>query len=61
MFRASANGNNQYNQMAVRQNGTYEIASVPRSGGWSVPVSGEWENSLVLNRTIYTKGTCCWK
>ncbi|CAH0120162.1 hypothetical protein PAE9249_02675 [Paenibacillus sp. CECT 9249] len=48
IFRAASNGKPPYNQMAVRQNGAYEIAYRKPDGAWSVPVSGTWSQPLAL-------------
>lgn len=42
MFRVPANGKAPYNQMAVRQNGTYEFAYRKPDNNWSVPANGTW-------------------
>ncbi|WP_274364352.1 glycerophosphodiester phosphodiesterase family protein [Paenibacillus thermotolerans] len=43
MFRVPSGGKQPYNQMAVRQNGTYEFAYRKPDGNWSVPASGVWQ------------------
>ncbi|TMV49007.1 DUF1080 domain-containing protein [Paenibacillus mesophilus] len=48
MFRGAANGKNPYNQMAIRQRGTYEVAYRKPDNNWSVMASGEWK-PLALN------------
>ncbi|WP_435922131.1 S-layer homology domain-containing protein [Paenibacillus sp. DYY-L-2] len=40
MFRGAADGKAPYNQMAVRQNGTYEVAYRKPDNAWSVIASG---------------------
>jgi len=42
MFRVPSNGKHPYNQMAVRQNGSFEMAYRKPDNGWSVPASGVW-------------------
>lgn len=42
MFRVPASGKAPYNQMAVRQNGTYEFAYRKPDNNWSVPANGTW-------------------
>lgn len=54
MFRAAGNGKVPYNQMAVRQNGTYEIAYRDPSNVWSVPVTGP-SPALSLNKEYTMK------
>ncbi|NOU94656.1 DUF1080 domain-containing protein [Paenibacillus sp. LMG 31456] len=49
IFRAPSSALLPYNQMAVRQNGTYEIAYRKTDGSWSVPVTGTWGKTLALN------------
>ncbi|XEC96091.1 glycerophosphodiester phosphodiesterase family protein [Paenibacillus tarimensis] len=53
MFRVPANGKNPYNQMAVRQNGAYEIAYRTPDNNWSVPVKGIWGKPLVTD-SVYS-------
>jgi glycerophosphoryl diester phosphodiesterase len=48
VVRASDNGLNQYNQMAVRQNGSFEFAYRTPANAWSVPVAGRWKQPLAL-------------
>ncbi|KRE86342.1 hypothetical protein ASG89_09975 [Paenibacillus sp. Soil766] len=49
MVRVPASGGNPYNQMAVRQNGTYEFAYRKPDGSWApTPISGSWR-ALTLN------------
>ncbi|MGO4547267.1 S-layer homology domain-containing protein [Paenibacillus sp. 2TAB23] len=45
MFRGAANGKNPYNQMAIRQNGAYEVAYRKPDGTWysPTPVTGTWK------------------
>lgn len=43
MFRVPANGKAPYNQMAVRQNGAYELAYRTPDNQWNVPESGTWQ------------------
>ncbi|MFS0836502.1 glycerophosphodiester phosphodiesterase family protein [Paenibacillus sp. 1P03SA] len=45
MFRGAADGKNPYNQMAVRRNGTYELAYRMPNNNWAspTPVSGMWK------------------
>lgn len=50
MFRGASSGKQPYNQMAIRQNGTYEIAYRKPDNSWSVPVSGSWSKPLELNK-----------
>ncbi|MBD2864832.1 glycerophosphodiester phosphodiesterase family protein [Paenibacillus oceani] len=50
MFRAPSAGLHPYNQMAMRQNGTYEIAFRNANNGWDVPVTGSWGKALELNK-----------
>ena len=45
--RASDNGLNQYNQMAVRQNGSFEFAYRTPTNSWSVPVAENGHNLLL--------------
>ena len=54
MFRMPANGKNPYDQMAVRRNGTYELAYRMPDNNWAspTPVSGTWQ-TLAMN-TYYT-------
>ncbi|MCP1305664.1 glycerophosphodiester phosphodiesterase family protein [Paenibacillus tyrfis] len=56
MFRGAASGKAPYNQMAVRQNGTYEIAYRKPDNGWfsPTPVSGMWK-PLALNNDYTMK------
>ncbi|MBD2871895.1 glycerophosphodiester phosphodiesterase family protein [Paenibacillus arenilitoris] len=55
MFRGASSGKQPYNQMAVRQNGAYEIAYRKPDNSWSVPVSGTWGKPLDLNQTYSWK------
>ncbi|WP_100405606.1 glycerophosphodiester phosphodiesterase family protein [Bacillus solitudinis] len=55
MVRASANGANQYNQMAVRQNGAYEFAYRTPTNSWSVPLKGNWSQALILDEEYTLK------
>ena len=55
VVRASDNGLNQYNQMAVRQNGSYEFAYRTPSNAWSVPVAGKWTKPLALGEDYTLK------
>ncbi|TNJ65652.1 DUF1080 domain-containing protein, partial [Paenibacillus hemerocallicola] len=48
LFRGAAGGKNPYNQMAIRQRGTYEVALRKPDNNWSVMASGEWK-PLALN------------
>ncbi|GAA3399994.1 glycerophosphodiester phosphodiesterase family protein [Paenibacillus hodogayensis] len=48
MFRGSSNGKAPYNQMALRQNGKYEVAMRKPDNSWSVIASGA-SNPLALN------------
>ncbi|QJD84974.1 glycerophosphodiester phosphodiesterase family protein [Cohnella herbarum] len=50
MFRGASNGKNPYNQMAVRQNGSYEVALRKQDNQWATPtpVTGTW-TPLILN------------
>ncbi|MCR8631346.1 glycerophosphodiester phosphodiesterase family protein [Paenibacillus radicis (ex Xue et al. 2023)] len=50
MFRGASNGKNPYNQMAVRRNGTYELAYRMADNNWAspTPVSGTWQQ-LTMN------------
>ncbi|WP_256761623.1 glycerophosphodiester phosphodiesterase family protein [Cohnella sp. WQ 127256] len=50
MFRGASNGKNPYNQMAVRQDGRYEVALRKQDNQWATPtpVTGTW-NPLMLN------------
>ncbi|MGE6230441.1 glycerophosphodiester phosphodiesterase family protein [Paenibacillus chitinolyticus] len=45
MFRGAADGKNPYNQMAVRRNGTFELAYRMPNNNWAspTPVSGMWK------------------
>lgn len=54
MFRVPSNGKVPYDQMAVRQDGTYEFAYRKADGNWfsPTPISGMWK-PLALN-TDYT-------
>ncbi|WP_256865216.1 glycerophosphodiester phosphodiesterase family protein [Paenibacillus sp. 32352] len=54
MFRVPANGKNPYDQMAIRRNGTYELAYRMPDNNWAspTPVSGTWQ-TLAMN-TYYT-------
>ncbi|MEC0208390.1 glycerophosphodiester phosphodiesterase family protein [Paenibacillus ehimensis] len=56
MFRGAASGKAPYNQMAVRQNGTYEIAYRKPDNGWfnPTPASGMWK-PLALNNDYTMK------
>ncbi len=56
MFRGAAGGKAPYNQMAVRQNGTYEIAYRKPDNGWfnPTPASGMWK-PLALNNDYTMK------
>ncbi|MCU6707922.1 glycerophosphodiester phosphodiesterase family protein [Paenibacillus sp. J5C_2022] len=54
MFRGIPEGTNPYNQMAVRQNGTYEVAYRKPDNGWSVMASGVWQ-PLALNEDYQMK------
>ncbi|MCA0756987.1 DUF1080 domain-containing protein [Paenibacillus sp. N4] len=55
MFRGASSGKQPYNQMAVRQNGAYEIAYRKPDNSWSVPVSGTWGKPLDLNKAYSLK------
>jgi glycerophosphoryl diester phosphodiesterase len=55
VVRASDNGLNQYNQMAVRQNGSYEFAYRTPTNAWSVPVAGKWTQPLSLGKDYTLK------
>ncbi|UVI33017.1 glycerophosphodiester phosphodiesterase family protein [Paenibacillus spongiae] len=55
MFRVPANGKHPYNQMAVRQNGSYEVAYRTPENGWLVPVKGSWGSALALNSAYSLK------
>ncbi|CAM3586402.1 glycerophosphodiester phosphodiesterase family protein [Marinicrinis lubricantis] len=55
MFRAPSSGDAPYNQMAVRQNGTYEIAYRDASNNWAVPESGSWGAPLELGKDYTMK------
>ncbi|MHA7751136.1 sugar-binding protein [Paenibacillus chondroitinus] len=50
MFRVPSSGKVPYNQMAIRQNGTYEFAYRKADGNWysPTPISGTWR-ALTLN------------
>ncbi|OAS18425.1 glycerophosphodiester phosphodiesterase family protein [Paenibacillus oryzisoli] len=50
MFRVPSTGKVPYNQMAIRQNGTYEFAYRKSDGGWysPTPISGSWR-ALTMN------------
>jgi glycerophosphoryl diester phosphodiesterase len=50
MFRVPSTGKVPYNQMAIRQNGTYEFAYRKADGNWysPTPISGSWR-ALALN------------
>jgi len=48
IFRGSSLGAQPYNQMAIRQRGTYEMAYRKPDNSWVVAASGEWR-PLVLN------------
>ncbi|MEK3882772.1 glycerophosphodiester phosphodiesterase family protein [Paenibacillus sp. PL2-23] len=48
IFRGAAEGKQPYNQMAIRQNGTYEVAYRKPDNSWSVMASGPWQ-ALALN------------
>lgn len=56
MFRGASNGKNPYNQMAVRKNGTYELAYRMPDNNWAspTPVSGMWK-PLALNEDYSLK------
>ncbi|MCR2804847.1 S-layer homology domain-containing protein [Paenibacillus soyae] len=54
MFRGTAEGKHPYNQMAIRQNGTYEVAYRKPDNAWSVMASGPWK-PLALNETYTMK------
>ena len=55
VVRASDNGLNQYNQMAVRQNGSFEFAYRTPTNSWSVPVAGKWTQPLALGEDYRLK------
>lgn len=55
VVRASDNGLNQYNQMAVRQNGSYEFAYRTPTNAWSVPIAGKWTQPLALGEEYTLK------
>ena len=55
VVRASDHGLNQYNQMAVRQNGSYEFAYRTPSNAWSVPITGKWTQPLALGEEYTLK------
>ncbi len=48
MFRGASSGKNPYNQMAIRQRGTYEVAYRKPDNSWSVMATGE-SQPLTLN------------
>lgn len=50
MYRGKSAGLHPYNQMAVRQNGTYELALRNDANGWVVPISGSYGQALALNK-----------
>lgn len=54
LFRGTAEGKQPYNQMAIRQNGTYEVAYRKPDNGWSVIANGPWK-PLALNETYTMK------
>ncbi|MGE7225469.1 glycerophosphodiester phosphodiesterase family protein [Paenibacillus sp. PDC88] len=56
MFRGASNGKSPYNQMAIRLNGTYELAYRKLDNGWysPTPISGTWK-PLALNRDYTMK------
>ncbi|WP_230876085.1 MULTISPECIES: glycerophosphodiester phosphodiesterase family protein [Paenibacillus] len=56
MFRVPSNGKVPYDQMAVRQNGTYEMAYRKPDGNWfsPTPISGMWK-PLTLNEDYTLK------
>ncbi|NQX60278.1 glycerophosphodiester phosphodiesterase family protein [Paenibacillus qinlingensis] len=49
MFRVPSTGKVPYNQMAIRQNGTYEFAYRKADGNWysPTPISGSWRTLTV--------------
>jgi glycerophosphoryl diester phosphodiesterase len=56
MFRVPSSGKVPYNQMAIRQNGTYEFAYRKSDGNWysPTPISGSWR-ALTLNSNYSMK------
>lgn len=54
IFRGTTEGNQPYNQMAIRQNGSYEVAYRKPDNGWSVIASGPWQ-PLTLNESYSMK------
>ncbi|MDF2670970.1 MAG: hypothetical protein K0R67_3276, partial [Paenibacillus sp.] len=48
MFRGASNGKNPYNQMAIRQRGTFEVAYRKPDNNWSVIATGE-SQPLTIN------------
>jgi len=54
IFRGTADGKQPYNQMAIRQNGSYEVAYRKPDNGWSVIASGPWQ-PLTLNESYSMK------
>lgn len=59
IFRAPSQGNIPYNQMAIRQNGSFEIAQRTSTGAWVVPVKGSYEQALELNKKYNLKVRVC--
>ncbi len=59
IFRAPSQGKVPYNQMAIRQNGSFEIAERTSSGAWSVPVKGSYGQALELNKKYNLKVRVC--
>ncbi|WP_182914147.1 glycerophosphodiester phosphodiesterase family protein [Paenibacillus sp. 1011MAR3C5] len=54
IFRGTTEGKQPYNQMAIRQNGSYEVAYRKPDNGWSVIASGPWQ-PLALNENYTMK------
>lgn len=54
MFRGAADGKHPYNQMAVRQRGTYEVSYRKPDNSWSVMTAGE-SQPLSLNKDYTMK------
>ncbi len=59
VVRASDNGLNQYNQMAVRQNGSFEFAYRILTNSWSVPVAGKWDAAFCFRGRLSLENPHC--
>ncbi|MFF2886961.1 glycerophosphodiester phosphodiesterase family protein [Paenibacillus sp. NPDC057967] len=54
IFRGTTEGKQPYNQMAIRQNGSYEVAYRKPDNAWSVIASGLWQ-PMALNESYTMK------